>query len=82
MIIWREVELFEVNGGYEELLEKLNIQRVDNMKYLPCAVIRAAVNDDYMVEKKYLPGEKIGVLTADDYFDDIENKHLSLIHIF
>ena len=52
------------------------MERVDNMKYLPCMEIRADVNDDYSVEKKYLPGEKIGVLIADYYFDGDNNKHL------
>ena len=62
----REVELFKLNRGYGELIQILNRERVGRIKDLPCEVISTVVNDDYIVEKKYLPGDRMGVLVADD----------------
>ena len=57
-----EIEVFRFNRGYKGLIERINIEINDsyvvNNEDLPCRVIRAAVND-YIVEKKYLPGRKL-----------------------
>ena len=41
-----------------------------NNKDLPCDVIRAVVNDDNAGYNKHLPGDKIGVLVAEDDYGD------------
>ena len=43
---------------------------IANNKNLLCRVSGAVVHDNYLVEKKYLPVDKIGVLVAADYYDD------------
>ena len=66
-----EIEMFRLNRGYEGLVERINIEINDNYMVnnedIPCGVIRAA-NDDYFddIENKHLPGDRIGVLVADD----------------
>ena len=66
----REIELFKVNRGYGKLVERLKIERIVNNEDLPCDGIIAVVNDDNAVYNKHLPGDKIGVLVADDDYDD------------
>ena len=53
------MEMFKLNRGYEELVKRLNIERVDYMKYLPCA-ITVDYFDDNTVENKHLPVGRIG----------------------
>ena len=64
-IMLREREIFKINRGYEELVERLDIERIDYSKCLPCDVT-SAVNDDYTDNNKHLPGDKMGVLVTDD----------------
>ena len=63
----------ESSGGdvykRQELVKRLNIERVDYMKDLPCGVINVA-NDDNTVDNKHLPRDRIRVLVADDDYDD------------
>ena len=42
----RKIELFEVGRNYKELIEKINNERVDYIKGLPCEVISTAVVDE------------------------------------
>ena len=43
--IMRRERGFKVNRGYKELVEMLDIERIDDIEYLPCDVIGAAVDD-------------------------------------
>ena len=65
----REREIFKVNRGYKELVERLDIERIDDIEYLPCDVISTAANDDN-VDNEYLPCDENGVV-ADDNNDEI-----------
>ena len=43
--------LFEVNRSYKELIERINRERVNYRKNLPCVEMSTAVvNDDYIDE--------------------------------
>ena len=67
----RKIELFEVGRNYKELIEKINNERVDYIKGLPCEVISTAVvdkNDDNK-DNKHLPYGLTGVV-VDNYDGD------------
>ena len=59
----KEIEMLKLNRGYEGLVERLNIERVDYIKNLPCDVIGVVVDDDddeiitYLVVTKNTKGE-------------------------
>ena len=65
----RKIEMFKVNRGYKELVERLDIGGVSDIKYLPCDVISAA-NDDKVDDIDYLPCDVTGI-AADDNNDEI-----------
>ena len=44
----RVMELFNVKRGYRELAERIKIERISNIKYLPYEVNSVVVNDDYI----------------------------------
>ena len=58
--------MFDVNRGYGELVERINIERIVDNENLPCDVIRAAVDDD----NKHLPYDVIDIVVS-DYDDEI-----------
>ena len=62
-----------VNRGYKELVEKLDIERVSDIKYLPWDVISTVVNDDNVVDNEHLPGDETGAVADDNNDDVIEN---------
>ena len=61
----RKVEMFKVTRGYKELVERLDIERVDNIEYLPCEVIGAA-NDDRVDDIDYLPCDESGIAAGNN----------------
>ena len=61
--------MFEVNRAYNELVERLHIDRVSDIKYLPCEIVSAA-NDDKIDDIDYLPCVETGI-AADDNNDEI-----------
>ena len=60
------IELFKLNRGYNELAERLDITRVNNIEYLPCE-IGSTANDDKVGDIDYLPYEITDVV--DEYND-------------
>ena len=69
-VILREIEMFKIKRGYEELVVRVNIERIVNNEDLLCAVNVDDYFDDNAVDNKHLPGDRIGVLVADDDYDD------------
>ena len=51
----REIELFDVSRSYEELLERINSERVNKIKNLPCCENSAAMDDNIDNYIEYLP---------------------------
>ena len=63
----REVEWFKLNGSYKELLERINSERVNKIKNLPCCENSAAMDDDNVDNYiEYLPVHRMGILIAAD----------------
>ena len=61
--------MFEVNRCYNELVERLDIERVNDIVYLPCKIFSSS-NDDKVDHVDYLPGDVTGI-AADDNNDEI-----------
>ena len=70
--------LFDVIRSYEELLKRINSERVNKIKNLPCGEMSTAVvNDNYIdVEDIHLPVRRINVLVTADYYDDNSRNYL------
>ena len=60
----REVVLFDVSRSYEELLERIKIERVDDYELLPYDENNTAVVNDDSIDNyiKYLPVHRIEML--------------------
>ena len=54
--------MFKVNKGYEELVKRLNIERIINNEDLPCGVMSTVANDDNVVYNEHLPDNETGVV--------------------
>ena len=63
----RKIETFKVSRRYKELIERLDIERVNNIEYLPCEIVSGA-NDDNDID--YLPCDETGT-GADNNNDEI-----------
>ena len=61
------METFKFSRGYNELIERLDIERVSDNKYLPREIVSAA-NDDNDID--YLPCDETGT-AVDDNNDEI-----------
>ena len=49
----KKIELFRVSRGYDELIKRLDIERVSDNKYLPCEIVSTAIDDiDYLLYDK------------------------------
>ena len=66
----KEVEMFKLKRCYGELIEKINMERISNIQYLPYEVISTIVNDDYIDVDKHLPWSRISVLVVGDNCDN------------
>ena len=82
----REIELFELERDYKESIERINTKITDsysvNNKDLPYEV-NNTVAADYLedIDNKYLPGYKVGILIADDGYNDNMVNYLSVTKI-
>ena len=61
------IELFKLKRGYRELVGMLDIERVDDIEFLPCDVVSAARGDNNVDD---LPVYKVGLLVVDDYYNE------------
>ena len=71
--------LFDVIRSCEELLKRINSERVNKIKNLPCGEMSTAVvNDDYtdVDDDIHLPARRINVLVTADYYDDNSRNYL------
>ena len=49
----KKVKLFKVSRGYDDLIKRLDIERVSDNKYLPCEIVSTAIDDiDYLLYDK------------------------------
>ena len=49
----KKVKLFKVSRGYDELIQRLDIERVIDNKYLPCEIVSTAIDViDYLLYDK------------------------------
>ena len=64
------IEVFKLSRSYKELIERLELEKIDDVKYLPVVVEIDDYLDDTTVDDKHLPH---------DVMDTVEE--LSLIHI-
>ena len=65
----KKIELFKVSRGYDELIKRLDMERVIDNKYLPCEIVSTA-NDDKVDDVDYLPCDETGT-TVDNNNDEI-----------
>ena len=65
----RKIETFKVSRRYKELIERLDIERVSDNKYLPCEIVSAA-NDDKVDDIDFLPCDETGT-AVDNNNDEI-----------
>ena len=63
----RVIELFKLKRGYRELVGMVDIERVDNIEFLPCDMVSAARGDTNVDD---LPVYKVGLLVVDDYYNE------------
>ena len=64
----RRIEVFKLKRSYKELIERLELEKIDNMKYLPCEIKIDDYFDDTVVDDKHLPYEGIDIVNE---YDDI-----------
>ena len=62
-----EIELFRLKRSYKELIEKLELEKIDDMKYLPVVVDIDNYFDDTVVDDKHLPYDVIDIVNKYDY---------------
>ena len=61
MCVDREIELYQLKRNYRELIERLEVEKINNMKYLPCEIKIDDYFDDTVVNDKHLPNDVIDI---------------------
>ena len=69
LFVDEEIELFMLSRNYEELIERLEVEKINNMKYLPCKIEMDDYFDDTVVNDKHLPNDVIDIV--EEYKDKI-----------
>ena len=66
MCVDREIELYQFKRNYKELIERLEVKKINNMKCLPWEMKIDDYFEDTVLNDKHLPNDVIDIVEEYD----------------